>query len=479
MKKTFLIIAFLAVSTVLLTSVFYEMYWLFLIIVCICIIIPITFVKSAIPYLFAFFFPLSQMIPLGDKSSKLALYPEYVLIPLVSQFIFFFFYYQSNKKNSVAIILLPLIIFLLIAFFSLLLSGLNLGFEKIFQGIGAWIMFTVSFMSLFVFVYLFEKKNLQNLVFLFLLSSFTISIVGIIEYIFLHNTVTEGNSYRISSLFGSFLRSERQGNPNVLGTFLTVSILLSISVRQLYYGIKKNILLSGAFINLFALFLTSSRSGLVALVIGIIYIGSVLERRLLFVIPAIFLFSVGTFILNPRWLDRLTSIWIVLSDSSVFKYFTSINLRHLDWNYVNYFGLGGYSVDVVSGASRLAAWLVGVETFLRFPFLGVGLRMNYFYSGFETAENFFLDILVMTGILGFICFIWFFYKIRFIIKDILRRTTDKFSRNYTYAYISMMIVFVVVSLTGSVFFNFKLMMMLSFLTSLLWHVHKHTIQETE
>lgn len=280
-------------------------------------------------------------------------------------------------------ILFPILLFSSIGFFSLLINYSSLSFNQFLVSLMyllRWIVYAGVFFAVSDFDEDFKKK-ISNL--LIGIGSLVV-VLGYLQYFFypsLRNLYYLGWDEHMHRMFSTFL------DPNFAGAFFVLFFLFLLILLLK----KKNILIGLLVIlTLGGVFLTFSRSALIMLIIS---------SSLLFVL------------MNKKiWIAVLLGIIIlVLSASS--KYFSIEN--------INLF-------RIVSSEARLETAKNAIRIIQNHPVFGVGFNA-YKYAqldyGFRNdkaavmshadagADNSFLFVLATTGIVGFILYLFLWFRI--------------------------------------------------------------------
>jgi putative inorganic carbon (hco3(-)) transporter len=456
------------VSIIIFVLSWYEYYLIAIIIIVSGCFLVFAIIKNKYLQSLCALIPFSQPLPLALGVKTIGFMPEYILLPILSLFLIV----EKMRQNKIEFIhtglIIPYALFLLVSGISLTLTGAEIGFARIIPGIGTLYILSIA---LIVFICLNENVKSENqsadITFVLLASSILVSLYGIIEYI-IHYSIT---NYRIRSFFVTLLWEEGGSNPNSLGTYLMIMVLLGVGIRRVYYGKRKSLINLSLLLNFIALVLSGSRSSLLATLIGGFALGVRRDKRILLV--AIPLIGGITYIIStiPRAWDRLTSIISILSDQKVINFFLHVDPNKLDWERIGLFGLGGYNIDIIAGANRFATWVTGIKVFSKFPLLGVGFQMSKDYTGFETAENLWLDIAIMTGVIGMFLFLWWVIRIVKISRADKEINMNPFTDSFGESYRIILLGIFITTLTGSVMFVLKLVVLFWVLTSLQCALH--------
>jgi hypothetical protein len=462
------------ISIVLIMSIgifvlsWYEYYLIAIIILLASCFLVFTIIKQKYLQSLCAFIPFSQPLPLALGAKTIGFMPEYILLPIIGLFLII----EKVRQNKIELLhtglIVPYTLFLFVSGVSLALTGSEIGFAKIIPGIGTLYILSIA---LIFFICLNEYIKSENqsadITFVLLASSILVSLYGIFEYI-INLSVT---NYRIRSFFGTFLWEEGGSNPNSLGTYLMIIILLGVGMRKEYHGGRKSIINFSLLLNFIALVLSGSRSSLLAALVGGFVLGVRRDKRIL--LAAIPLMGGITYVIStiPRAWDRLTSIFSILSDQKVINFFLHVDPNKLNWERIGFFGLSGYNIDIIAGANRFATWVTGIKVFSEYPILGVGFQMSKDYAGFETAENLWLDIAIMTGAIGMFLFLWWVFRIVKISRADKEIHVSPFTDSFGESYRIILLGIFITTLTGSVMFVLKLVILFWVLTSLQCALH--------
>ena len=317
--------------------------------------------------------------------SEIYFYPHDIILGAILPVLLFLFY-QKRKIPQARLIFYSLSSFLLFCFIALVLNALKLTSMQVLVSFLYLVRIVLYSSLLFVFEFFSKKttdeflKKLAAVLALFVL-------FGIGQYFFYNDLgalkVFNWDIHK-DRLFGTVF------DPNFAGSIIIVEIFL---ILYFYLGkIKKNIkaLLSlYLFISLIALLLTYSRSTYVAFIVsGIAFFALTKKAKLLYsaliFIGIAILFTPKNFSVEGMNLLRTGSIIGRLeSFSNAFSVFASSPI----------FGIG-------FNAYRYAQFRLGL------------LDMNWLatHAG-AGVSNSFLFILVTTGLIGFLLFIFFLYSL--------------------------------------------------------------------
>lgn len=176
-------------------------------------------------------------------------------------------------------------------------------------------------------------------------------------------------------------------DPNFVGGFFAVIALIALSVFLYQKQFTTKAILGVMFLVLvYALILTYSRSGYLALAIGLLAIGVWKFRRILLAMLVLGLLLGAIF---PRSLDRITD---------------------------------GFNFDATA-QKRIVSWQHGISVLARYPLLGTGYNLiapiqdemglvgEFDINNRAGFENSLLTVLVAMGIPGLLVFVWLWLKI--------------------------------------------------------------------
>ena len=295
-------------------------------------------------------------------------------------------------KNS---FVLPGLIFLAIAFVSLLIGMADLSFtEKILSG-----AHVVRFFSLLIFGWsatdLFKDHQEEFFRKLFLIGGIIIGL-GVVQFYLIPDISqwsTEGGwDPHIGRLLGTWL------DPNFMAGFLGFFLPLVIAKWYSRENKKEKFFLAIlAAVTCGALFLTFSRSGYLASATGLFVFFIFKDPKVILLGILVIAIGIGT---NERAQKRIGELTGTVA---------AIVLNETD------------EVDPTASL-RIQSWSRSLELWKKYPIQGIGYNTyryraaeegivdeNYFSAG--GSDSSFLTVLVTTGILGLLVFLWMFVKI--------------------------------------------------------------------
>jgi len=224
-----------------------------------------------------------------------------------------------------------------------------------------------------------SEKNRNFLVNLIFITSILVSIGGFIQLIVVPDFTSFAHYYgwdpHIDRLLGTFF------DPNFIGTYLAFIMALGFGLFPATTKRQKVLIALAVLFCAVALLLTFSRTGYLAFLFAFIMIGILRSPKILIVGMTIIILA---FINSPRAVQRITD---------------------------------GLSVDE-TGLKRIYSWDKGIRLVANFPILGIGYNnlapVQDFYALVDEfdvnnragLENSFLTILVTTGILGGLTYLW-------------------------------------------------------------------------
>lgn len=291
-------------------------------------------------------------------------------------------------------------IFAIFAAFSLLLNVFSLPQG---QSIAAF-LYLVRFIvygCVFFLIYSLSFKQKSILQKGMTISGLLMVVLGYLQFFLypaLRNLYYAGWDEHFYRMFGTFL------DPNFLGLFFVLYILF---LFFLFYSSKKKVFKFiygfSVILTIGALFLTYSRSALLALIVGI---GTFLfvsghRKVFFFLISTIFLAGLGFFLLTAGRSEGTNMLRIVSSEARVGNMKDALTV----WQDNLLFGVG-------FDAYRYAQHRHGIYQ--------AGWEEGHGSAG---ADNSFLFVLATTGIIGLLAYLYFFYQHILVLKKGKNRLT--------------------------------------------------------
>lgn len=237
-------------------------------------------------------------------------------------------------------------------------------------------------------------------------------------------------------LFGQIRATSIFSGPFHLGAF---SVLIALIFLYSFYRNRKSINLIGMLISILSCYSSLTRTNLVALIISVILFLYLKKRRKVFVIP--FIFSFSLFIGANIFFGR-KNIYNHLINSS--NYFSKMLATLLFFN------------DDSRFEGRIEGWLEIPKLIAKQPFVAYGtgsagdtLGLTYNIKYWVNSHNFFLKVLMETGVIGLIIILLIFCIFLFrLVKtiNIIQLSEERLIYALT---LSLMIVFLINSLVGS------------------------------
>lgn len=224
-----------------------------------------------------------------------------------------------------------------------------------------------------------SSKNKDFLTNIMFYTSILVSIGGFIQLIVMPDftlyAVYYGWDPHVDRLLGTFF------DPNFIGTYLAFIMALGFGLFPSCSRKQKILIVIAVLFCAVALLLTFSRTGYLAFLFAFVIIGLLRSPKILIVGMTIIIFALLS---SPRAVQRITD---------------------------------GLSVDE-TGLKRIYSWDKGIRLVANFPILGVGYNnlspVQDFYALVDEfdvnnragLENSFLTMLVTTGVLGGLAYIW-------------------------------------------------------------------------
>ncbi|HSA83448.1 MAG TPA: O-antigen ligase family protein [Patescibacteria group bacterium] len=283
---------------------------------------------------------------------------------------------------------LPFILFVSIGLISLLINLAWLKMDQFLVSLFYLIRF-VSYALLLPIVLQFDQKFKKIITVFLFIDGIVILVIGYLQYIFynsLQGLFHLGWDEHMHRMFSTFL------DPNFAGGFLVLYLLfVSGFVMKQKTGSRKQILfIILLLVTLLAMFLTFSRSSFLMLLAGSAAFFIIIQRKKLLVVllsfVALFIFSV-----SPQFYDE------------------NMNLFR-----------------VASSMSRLENYQFAFRVIEDHPVIGVGFNSYRYVKDMygmprdwvdapshadAGVDNSFLFVLATTGIIGLICYLWFWIRI--------------------------------------------------------------------
>ncbi len=286
-------------------------------------------------------------------------------------------------------------IFIGLAVFSLLLNAFFIPQLQVIAALLYLVRF-VCYGTLFFIIFSLGDKEKKIVVFSMLLSGLLAVGVGYLQYFYypaLRNLYYAGWDEHFYRMFGTFL------DPNFLGLFFVLYTLFLLSLFFSYNSIKIKIGIFVIFLlTVGAIFLTYSRSSLIALLVGcttfLLMNGS---KKLAFIL--IFLIVIGgaiTFLFTGKRSEGTNFFRIISSQARIGNMKDALTVWHD--NPVFGVGFNAYRYAQHRHGIYLAGWEEG--------------------HGSAGADNSFLFVLATTGLVGLSAFLYFLFQhIHFLRKQ--------------------------------------------------------------
>lgn len=338
-------------------------------------------------FIFILLFPVAEIGKLQFNNGVSASVNDVLLVILIFTWIIYKFK-SPRIKNS--LLKKPILIFIGICIFSLILNINNLTIEKFFVSFLYLLRFAL-YACLYFIIREFDVITKKKISLLLLFSGFITVLIGYIQFIYypsLKNFFYLGWDEHLYRMFSSFL------DPNFAGVFFVIYFIYSLMFIKDYFKKRKIYkLIFVSFISistLFAVYLTYSRSALIMLFVCIITYLILVKKKRLILISILFLMSM-----------------IFVSPKSFQTEGTNL-------------------LRVVSSEARLTSMKHGFYIFEKNPVFGVGFNAYRYaqnkYLGLNNTiwktthsgagtDNSFIFVLVTTGIVGFIAYLYLLYKI--------------------------------------------------------------------
>jgi len=402
----------------------------------------------------------------SDAATSTGINLQYILIPAV----FVAWLSEKMTKKELAGLKFPHFSILLVFVIALLLSIINQMDVVTIGHIRHGIIQLYALLNYLILFYIIvnedlNEKRLNKIFWGFLIVALLTAVVGIYQYFTIKPD--QKNIVRVTSLFGSILRSDTKNNPNDFGTYLGFMIMVGLMMWRLAEKKKRLMLAVIISLTFVTLIFTFSRSSLLATVFAVLFFTYHRSKKAFVITIVAVIFGMMLLYFDPRFQSRLHSIYAIITNKRIINIFLHINPQNLDWEYIEYYGIQGYGSDIISGAFRIWAWFQGMHLFLTHPFFGIGYHLTLAFSPWPTAENLYLDFASMTGLFGFSIFLAL--QIIFL-KDGFKMLRSEKYNHIGMFWLSILAVSFVASLTGSVLFSGKLLGIFWILGGLFYNV---------
>jgi hypothetical protein len=359
----------------------------------------------------------------------------------------------------------PLIIFTILQGFSAIRAFLTFGYIDSLLYLIIWILYL--FMFLIVVDMSLPVKMIKQLIVLMLIMANAVAVYGIVDYL-----LTGG--IRIVSVFGGI-----KGGPNILGIYLAIFALFSICFAIYYKGVIRVLMLLSVVTLSIVVTLTLSRSSWLGLAAGMLVIGVLRRRSLVFWVSLVMPFAI--FILPEVVIHRAKSILEVASNPKIISFFLNISyhMGNTKVGAMEYLlGGSGLGTDVIGGALRYVTWIAALNLFRQFPILGSGIFNIVHLGRVGTTESLYLEILSGTGILGTVAFLFFGLKLIQYAVNAYCRVEDGFAHHFALGYLATLVALGTVSITGNVALSPKLLGLFWLLTGCLLTIKESAQHKT-
>ena len=174
----------------------------------------------------------------------------------------------------------------------------------------------------------------------------------------------------------------------------------------------------------FTLFYTFARGAYLGMVMALIFLGFLQHKKLL-VFSFLFLSLIPVF--TSKAISQRVTMTVHVDTKEIKGYYGSRQLN----KYMEYKMKGGKVLQLdASSAERLYAWVKARRAITQDPIFGAGYWSGRFIGvfGFTTAHSQFITILIETGILGLLTFLWLSITLIWSAISFGNETLDPFYR---------------------------------------------------
>jgi O-antigen ligase len=287
---------------------------------------------------------------------------------------------------------------------------------------------TLSFLHLFkwyeyVFIYFVVVKTLQTRP---QIIKFTVLAVGSSVLVALMQVVQIAAGSRQGLIsedtkFGSWATAAFESN-GILGAFYVMFLSIIVSFLVTYgRSAKSRIFLIGlAALMSFTLFYTFNRAAYLAIILALAILGGLYRRRLLFL-------TILLFICMPVFMSRVVSQEIKQTITVQEDQFRETRNPYFLKFYRSKGRATTFQLDP-SSRERLHVWRKVRKLIYHHPVLGTGYWSGRYYLRHFTAHNQYLTIILETGVLGILTFLWIFRNLLTNALAFSKETQDPFYR---------------------------------------------------
>ena len=262
-----------------------------------------------------------------------------------------------------------------------------------------------TYLLFLIFSYFVDTKEKAHFFFKFFLVLMTIGCILTIIGVYIPSL----NFFGFDE--GNIRANGPMGEPNQTGAVLALFILFAISMFWKSTNISRYIYALSVSLMLATLLLTSSRGGLLGVILGLCIFIWLLRKKMslgviVLVIVSFFLFFGLSWFLAPESYKNL-----FLSRIGMLEVHNKLDLYYIS-------------------AGRTYIWKRGLEVLIKSPVLGYGWAAFRFFTHYS-SHNTFLEVLVSVGIIGFILYISIFF---FLLKILYKTAVDSNEPYSTYIF---------------------------------------------
>ena len=280
-----------------------------------------------------------------------------------------------------------------------------------------------------------RSKQVKRLVKICVVAAILMAGVNVLEVsvIGVDRTQVRGTGLIVKGLFVE----DAQANYNVSAAYLATVALLFAPFGLAGHKQRKRLGILIVVLLLAGIWLTTSRSGLFAVIIGFVFLGILYFPRT-FVYSVIIFVPLGT-----------AGLWF-LKDTRTVQ--TLLKLRYIPQALPMLLGASfestGLPPTAGGGVARLSLWGETIRFFAQSPLWGHGFRATRWSKGaldYFTADNYFLEILTDTGLIGLILALLFLGALYTSAIRLYRLAGEniflqKFSIGYLGAFVGLMVI---------------------------------------
>jgi O-antigen ligase len=322
-----------------------------------------------------------------------------------------------------------------LTFAGIILYNISISFKPA-GSIPVIIVYIIFIMLYFVLTALIkDKQQLSSICAVLVFAGFAISLYGIYQYFWgtptnyawVDKKMFSNVSVRVYSVFN---------NPNVLGQYLVLIVPITVGLFFIRKDKLEKVVYAGmSLAMIICLLLTLSRGAWLGMMVALAIFVFLKDKRLI-VLGAIMLLILP-FVLPPSVISRFASIGNLKESSSAYRY---------------------------------VVWLGSIEVIKDFWIAGIGIgtkAFEFIYPGYAMvgakyalhSHNFYLQILIETGVLGFVVFLIMLLTFYKTIFSTIRKSEDNTLSTLSISFILGMSGYLFYGIFDNSWYDFRMVLM--------------------